>query len=491
MSLIVPQPTVPVSEHCERSMCTNEGVKVMECPKPKATLTYYTLLRDNPQFRLFLASYLTTLCGEWLTYVAIISMIEAWLEGGEGSSRTAISYLVVIRLMPSVILSAAGGALADSRDRRQSMIALDLLASVVTLLNVLVWYSKSISMVYLVAMLSQVVQALYEPCRGALMPLLISDEDELKLATTLTGLAWSLMASLGASLGGLIVSYYGARVCFLLDSLTYLTSAYLMYQVKGDWHVVDKGAKEYSSVWNQMVGMTIEGYKYVGDNFWGSLVLMKASVALIYGAADVLNVSFAERGEGDPSVKLGILFAMTGVGCLVGPLLSDCFTSMSDVKSLQLASIWSIAFGTLGCLGVGFFPSFVFNCLFSMLRSGGFSAAWINSSVLLQSFSTPEKMGRVLAVDYALALLTESFSALLCGVLQDHVGLSPEHVSLMMAATGGVVVIMWSIYHIMGYGAADKEAEVLMVQQRETKLEEQEHHPTEGTPLLLKDIIVV
>ncbi|KAI2508533.1 Transmembrane secretion effector [Fragilaria crotonensis] len=218
---------------------------------------------------------------------------------------------------------------------------------------------------------------------------------------------------------------------------------------------------------------------------------MKASVALIYGAADVLNVSFAERGEGDPSVKLGILFAMTGVGCLVGPLLSDCFTSMSDVKSLQLASIWSIAFGTLGCLGVGFFPSFVFNCLFSMLRSGGFSAAWINSSVLLQSFSTPEKMGRVLAVDYALALLTESFSALLCGVLQDHVGVSPEHVSLMMAATGGVVVIMWSIYHIMGYGAADKEAEVLMVQQRETKLEDQEHHPTEGTPLLLKDIIVV
>ncbi|KAI2492584.1 Transmembrane secretion effector [Fragilaria crotonensis] len=278
-------------------------------------------------------------------------MIEARLVGDKKSSRTAISYLVVIRRMPGVILSAPGGVLADSRDRRHSMIALNLLAAAVTLLNLLVWYSKSISTVYLVAMLSQVVQALYEPCRGALMPLLISDEEELKLATTLTGLAKFLMGAMGATLGGLIVSYFGARACFVLDSLTYLTSAYIMYQVKGDWHVVDEGATKYSSIWNQMVGMTIEGYKYVGRNFWGTLVLMKASVAVISGAADVLNVSFAERGGGDSSVKLGILFGTTGIGCLVGLLLSDCFTTMSDIKSLQLASIVSIGLGLLGVWG--------------------------------------------------------------------------------------------------------------------------------------------
>ena len=465
-------------------MSTEERVKVRECPKPKPTQTYYTLMRDNPKFRLFIASYLTTLCGAWLTYVAIIAMIEARLVGGKESSRTAISYLVVIRRMPSVILSAPGGVLADSRDRRQSMMALNLLASIVTLFNLLVWNSKSISMVYLVAMLSQVIQALYEPCRGALMPLLVRDDEELKLATNLTGLAKSLMAALGATLGGLIVCYFGARACFVLDSLTYLTSAYIMYHVKGDWHVVDKGDIEYSSACDQVVGMTIAGYKYVGDNFWGSLVLMKASVALIYGAANVLNVTFAERGEGDSSVKLGILFAMTGIGCLVGLLVSDCFTTMSDMKSLQLVAILSIGCGTLGCLGVGLLPSFVLNCIFSMLRSGGLSATWINSSVLLQSFSTPEKMGRVLAVDNALALLAESSSALLCGFLQDRVDLSAEQITLMTAATGGVMVILWTIYHVMGCGAASEEAKVLMVRQRDTKLEEQEHPSMEDTPLM-------
>ena len=150
-----------------------------------------------------------------------------------------------------------------------------------------------------------------------------------------------------------------------------------------------------------------------------------------------------------------------------------------------------MGFGTLGCLGVGLFPSFEFNCIFSMLRSGGLSATWINSSVLLQSFSTPEKLGRVLAVDNALALLAESLSALLCGFLQDHVCLSAEQVTLITATTGGVMVGVWSIYHIMGYGAAGEEAKVLMIRQRDAKLVEQEHQSTEDSPLFRKSILDV
>ena len=367
--------------------------------------SFYTLLRENREFRLYISSFLVTTCGEWLTYVAAIAMIEEWLGGDDAtSSRTAISYLVVIRLMPNVILSAVGGLLADSRDRRQSMIALDTVGALVTLLNLVAFYYKSIPFIYLVTMLQQCVAALYEPCRGAILPLIVTDEEALKKATTLSNLAWSLTTAIGASLGGVVVSYFGCRVCFVLDSLTYLISAYIMYLLRGEWSAVDKGAREYTSLWDKMVGMTIEGYKYVCTNFWGPLVLLKASAALVYGATDVLYVSFAERGTGDASLKLGFLFAMTGVGCIAGPLVSDRFTSTSDMKSLQLASIWSIAIVSLGCLGMGIFSPFLYTCIFSLVRSAGSSAAWTNSSVLLQSFSAPEKMGRVLAVDYTVCI---------------------------------------------------------------------------------------
>jgi MFS family permease len=470
MALLLPNPDYTLRIMCPKERFDQFEIQesgVVKGPPKNPEPTFYGLLKDNRQFRLFLLSYVITLCGEWLTYVALITMIEAWLQGEQGSSRTTISYFVLIRLFPNVIFSAAGGALADSRDRRHSIIALDVLGALVTLLFLLVWYSKSISALFLVTMLQQVIAALYEPCHSALMPLLVTNEEELKKATTLCGLAWSLIAAICASLGGVIVSYYGCRVCFILDSLTYLMSALIMYEVRGNWHVVDEEAVEYSSLWNQMVGMTIEGYRYIASKFWGSLVLLNASIALLYGASDVLNVSFSERGHADDaSLKLGILFGMTGVGCLVGPLVSDRFTSMSNLKSLQLSSIWCIAFTTLGCLGIGLFSPFPYTCIFSMLRSAGSSAAWINSYVLLQSFCAPEKMGRVLAVNYALALSTEAFSALMAGVLQDHAGMSAEQVSLVMAFIGIIVLALWSCYHTLGYGAAHKHLDELIQRER-------------------------
>jgi MFS family permease len=482
---------LPVPDYNQRIMCPKERFnrfetqesRVIKGPPVNPEPTFYGLLKGNRQFRLFLLSYVITLCGEWLTYVALITMIEAWLHDEQKSSRTAISYFVLIRLFPNVIFSAAGGALADSRDRRQSIIALDILAALVTLLFLLVWYSKSIATLYLVTMLQQIIAALYEPCHSALMPLLITNEEELKKATTLSGLAWSLVAAVGASLGGVIVSSYGCRVCFILDSLTYLMSALIMYEVRGNWHVVDENAVEYSSLWNQMVGMTIEGYRYIASKFWGSLVLLNASIALVYGASDVLNVSFSERGHADDaSLKLGILFGMVGVGCLLGPLVSDRFTSMSNLKSLQLSSIYSIGFTTLGCLGVGLFSPFPCTCIFTMVRSAGSSAAWINSSVLLQSFSAPEKLGRVMAVNYALALLMEGFSAFMGGVLQDHAGMSAEQVSLVMACVGTVALASWSCYHVLGYGAAHMNVDELI---QFELIPDQKEATSESTPLLL------
>jgi hypothetical protein len=60
-------------------------------------------------------------------------------------------------------------------------------------------------------------------------------------------------------------------------------------------------------------------------------------------------------------------------------------------------------------------------CFLNALSSAGSSVLWIYSSLLLQKCSTPSMPGRVLATDYALALLAESFSAYLAGMLRDDV----------------------------------------------------------------------
>jgi hypothetical protein len=76
--------------------------------------------------------------GEWLTNIASIKLIDKL--HGDNMSRTAISLLVTIRLMPSVLFSPAGGASTDSRDRRESMITLELVGAFIALYSIF-WHT--------------------------------------------------------------------------------------------------------------------------------------------------------------------------------------------------------------------------------------------------------------------------------------------------------------------------------------------------------------
>eukprot|EP00984_Skeletonema_dohrnii_P031236 scaffold23476_cov83-Skeletonema_dohrnii-CCMP3373.AAC.1 len=55
-------------------------------------------------------------------------------------------------------------------------------------------------------------------------------------------------------------------------------------------------------------------------------------------------------------------------------------------------------------------------------------------------------LGRVVAVDYALAMLSESASALLGGVLQDDARMTAAQVSLLMAIVASATLVIWGMY---------------------------------------------
>lgn len=175
--------------------------------------TYLGLIRNNRPYRLYLASYLVARAGDWFNYVACITAIEDIL-GPNSKSMTAISVLVIIRLLPNVFLSSIGGALADARDRRIVMLFLDICGAVAVMLYCIACRLKSLTGIYLVSFLLESIAALYEPSKSAIIPLLVPEEEFLKKAMTLSVLAWSTMAAVGASLGGFTVSWLGIQACF-------------------------------------------------------------------------------------------------------------------------------------------------------------------------------------------------------------------------------------------------------------------------------------
>lgn len=176
--------------------------------------TFRGLMKKNRAFRLYLMSYVVTLTGEWLTYIASIALIEELVANSERPSQKAISIFMVARLLPNVVLCPIGGILADGRDLRVSMIFLDLLGGVSSLLFLASMYFQSIEVIYFATFLQQCIAGLYEPCRSSIVPLLVPQEDYLKKAITVAGISWSAIAAFGSSLGGLLVMRFGFRTCF-------------------------------------------------------------------------------------------------------------------------------------------------------------------------------------------------------------------------------------------------------------------------------------
>ena len=80
---------------------------------------------------------------------------------------------------------------------------------------------------------------------------------------------------------------------------------------------------------------------------------------------------------------------------------------------------------------------------------------------------SPDMLGRVLAVDYGLALLSEATAAAIAGLLLDNLSLSPMQVSLIMGILGGSFFVSWLLFAmskmadvvVKAHATVDKEEE--------------------------------
>ena len=421
-------------------------------------VSYWSSLNSN--FRWYLLSYLVTVAGEWLTYVASIAAIEEIHSSSNGGiSRTSISILIILRLLPSSLFASVGGVLADSYDRRKIMFILDVMGFFVAWLYMLSYQLQSITALYIATLLQMTVAAIYEPSRTAIVPMLVLEESNLEKAMILVSSSETLMQAVGSSVGGMLTGTVGIQSCFMFDSLSYLVSAFFIWKISGDYDPTIQRAgaviEESDSLTDLFLSMAKEGVAYLRSQTWGAFVLLKFSAALIYGSADVLNVSFSEQGGDsssdvnleESSKRLGILFAFVGVGCIVGPILIEPYSHVNDVSSLERACLVSYLLMALGYFGLWQFNhEFLLICIFSAVRAAGSNIVWIYSSLLLQILSRDSMLGRVVAVDYAFATFSEALSALLAGLLQDDANISAANVSLIMALVASSTLVIWIIY---------------------------------------------
>ena len=158
----------------------------------------------------------------WFTLVGSIATLERVYP----DSQTAKSLIFVLRMLPNILFSSFGGALADSMDRKHIMVILDFMGMFTVWLYFLpIVEDKSteihpekrtmlVVLLYIAIFVQSTISALYEPARKSIAPMMVPEGNYLKKATTLAGIVWSSMTAIGSLLGGVIVSRLGLSACF-------------------------------------------------------------------------------------------------------------------------------------------------------------------------------------------------------------------------------------------------------------------------------------
>lgn len=380
------------------------------------------LLRENRAYaRLWLAQAVS-LVGDWFTLIALSVLVSRDTRG----SGLAVSGLLLMQLLPTVLIGPFSGVLADRFDRRRLLITTDLLRCGLVLLFIPAVGSGHLGLMYVLAFLHFTVSTVFEPARSALMPNIV-EPAELVAASTLGSVTWSVMAAVGGVLGGSVLSAAGITDAFLVDAFTFAASAGLIVSIGP----AERRGRDPAT--HAAGPGFLDGLRHVAAHpVTGAALLIKAINGL--ALVDTFMVIYATRlfvaGEGGAGA-LGLLYASFGVGAVLGPLLLNAVNdgSVRRMRRLIVAGSALISSGLFVLAGA---PTLAVTALAIVLRGMGGSTNWTYSTIILQKTVPDRLRGRLFSIDLANATLAAAGAAVVWGFLIDRAGV---RVAVLVAAS--------------------------------------------------------
>ncbi|HEX8071613.1 MAG TPA: MFS transporter [Pyrinomonadaceae bacterium] len=385
---------------------------------------YGALLRDNRGFRQLWLGQVVSQLGDWFDTLALFTLVLKLT----GSGR-AVGLVLVARFLPSVVMGPLSGVVADRFSRRTVMIVSDVVRAVVVLGFLFVRRPEQLWLVYALTVLQLSFSTFFEPAKTAAIPSLVAERDLVK-ANAISSITWSAMLTLGAAVGGAITDWFGTDAAFVIDSLTYLVSAALVWSVRFPKRPPRPKTKLTLA---KALGLTdtVEGLRYV----WQrprvlALLLVKPAWGAGGGILTLLAVFGAKIFPVGKTAAAGVgaLYAARGIGTALGPVFSRRLTGEARTR-MQTAIGLAFVLGGVFYVAFGLSRYFVGALLMLLVAHAGGSILWVYSTVLLQWSVEDEFRGRVFAAELALLTLTLAASNYLTGELLDRFGLPPRLVT--------------------------------------------------------------
>jgi len=397
----------------------------MEAPElevsPVTFRSYLRLVGGNQNFRRLWGAQVVSEIGDWF-YTLVIYNLLLQLTGRAGSVALAL----VLQVLPQTLIGPTAGVVNDRLRRKQVMIAADIGRMAIVLCMLFIRSKQMVWLVYPLLMAETLLVAFFEPARNAIIPNLVAPED-IVVANTLSSTTWSVNLMLGATLGGVVAALFGRNAVFLLNALSFVASATLIWGM----HFAEPHAENgHPFHLRELIDFSpiMAGIRYVRSHARLRATIFVKFGNLIIGPGWVLFTvmgqnEFALRWRGMAPERgaflgMSLLLGARGLGALLGPVMTASWAGHWKPR-LERAIFWGYLATATGYALLGVAGHLWQACLCVVLAHFGSSIIWVFSTTLLQLQSEDEFRGRVFSADLGLSMLTIALGAYLAGRFVD------------------------------------------------------------------------
>lgn len=333
-------------------------------------------------FRLYFFGQVTSLVGTWVQQVAL-----SWIAYKVTGSAFMLGLIAFSGQIPMLLLTPLGGALADRLDRRDILLATQIVEmAVATTLAVLAYRDAFTAEVLILAsIVLGIAGAIEMPTRQAFITEILHDRSHMSNAIALNSLTFNVARLAGPAVAGFILAAFTDTVCFTINAASYIAAIYTLIVIQTHKPKVRKTG-----------GPLRDGLKYLREfSPAGWLTISVAVASFCFSPFMTFMPIYAKDiFHGGPDM-LGVLMGASGGGALLAALY------LANRKTvIGLGNFIVGGYVLCGVASLAFAHNRLLTMALPLLVASGFALIIIVTScnILLQTLVPDELRGRVMAI---------------------------------------------------------------------------------------------
>ena len=375
----------------------------------------------------------------------------------ETDSSSLFGAVTACSFIPMVIFSLFGGIIADRKNKRNIMVALDFAAAAVILI-----FSFALGKVSLVPLMVAVlmilygISGIYQPAVQASIPL-IAEKQFLMQGNAVINMVSTLAGLLGPIIGGVLFGAFGITPILFISVGCFVFSAVMEIFIHIPFEKSTDGKSIFSAVGSDLSD-SFQFIKYEKPVFL-SVVGIIALFNLILSAMMLVGIPvIVVQILGMSDTAIGITQGAMGLGGLAGGIIAGAAAEKIRLKNGYIFLILcSLAAFFMGISVFDAVPKNIGYIIITAVSFGAMCASAMFSVALMtavQQQTPPNLLGKIMAVSIAVSSCSQPVGQAVYGVLFDAFADKPYWIT-----TGAAVLAMAvSLYSKKVFAVLEKES---------------------------------